>query len=419
MVENLAVIRAFARFHAAHTPGTHRISLLDPVCHIEVVNVLFDDVVATNPDKVIPIAHLILHLGQFAAVFLLQFSPRFYPGRRAVPINPHGHDVADRSIVQSLDGLKIIRLVPPLQAHADLQILLLRFLGGGKHPADTGRICGHGFFHEDVLALFDCFLEMDRAKPGRSRENHHVGQPDRLFVGVKPDEFLVVRDRDRLGVLLFQVLQALVELVWEGIRHGDQLHPGSTRDERLIRRPGPAPPAADQRDLQLVAPGRVRAALDAQPAEERAADDGGGSFEEIPTRSLGRGRVVIGWVHGLDRFRLVKANIWTPTPSPPFTGGKEIGMPEGTPPRGPLSNTSAGRYSFSTPLFQYFSISSGEGTWSGRTRRKPRNCASVWYQMLLGSCGSCAFHPFSEARRAALRSSSASWLQAPPRPTCG
>src|ERR1044072_8742846 len=76
-------------------------------------------------------------------------------------------------------------------------------------------------------------------------------------------------------------------------------------------------------------------------------------------------------------------------------------------------------YSCSTPLVQYLESSSGEGTLSGRTTRKPRNCASVWYQMLLGSCGSCCFHDLAEALRAALRRSSGVSSQEPPGTACG
>src|SRR5882724_1108896 len=76
--------------------------------------------------------------------------------------------------------------------------------------------------------------------------------------------------------------------------------------------------------------------------------------------------------------------------------------------------------SFSTPLFQYFCASSAVGTFNGRTMRKPRNCASVWYQMLFGSCGSWIFHVASEARRMAQRSlAGSSSSQEPPRATCG
>src|SRR5690606_21929587 len=77
-------------------------------------------------------------------------------------------------------------------------------------------------------------------------------------------------------------------------------------------------------------------------------------------------------------------------------------------------------YSRSTPLFQYLYISSAVGTFSGRTTRKPRNCASVWYQMLLGSCGSWIFQFLSEGRRAALRRRvGSSSSHEPPRAVCG
>ena len=58
--------------------------------------------------------------------------------------------------------------------------------------------------------------------------------------------------------------------------------------------------------------------------------------------------------------------------------------------------------SFDTPLFQAANISSAEGISSGRMMRKPSHLASVWYQMLLGSCGSWAFQAASEPRRKAL-----------------
>ena len=57
-----------------------------------------------------------------------------------------------------------------------------------------------------------------------------------------------------------------------------------------------------------------------------------------------------------------------------------------------------------------FSCSSGT-----HTTRKPTNCASEKYQMLLGNCGSCIFHARSEPRRAALRHSRAGRRNCPDR----
>ncbi|GIS58867.1 MAG: hypothetical protein CM1200mP2_10920 [Planctomycetaceae bacterium] len=39
------------------------------------------------------------------------------------------------------------------------------------------------------------------------------------------------------------------------------------------------------------------------------------------------------------------------------------------------------------------------GTFNGRMMRNPTNSASVWYQMLCGSCGSCIFHSSLEKIR--------------------
>ena len=38
-------------------------ALHDPVGHVQIVNVLLDDVIAAEPDKVVPVAHLVFHFG--------------------------------------------------------------------------------------------------------------------------------------------------------------------------------------------------------------------------------------------------------------------------------------------------------------------------------------------------------------------
>ena len=36
---------------------------LEPVDHVEIVDVLLDDVVAAEPGEVVPVAHLVVHFG--------------------------------------------------------------------------------------------------------------------------------------------------------------------------------------------------------------------------------------------------------------------------------------------------------------------------------------------------------------------
>ena len=72
MVEDFAVVQAFASFAAALAAGFDRVTAFDPVDDVEVVDVLLDDVVAANPDEVIPVAHLVFHFGELAAGLLLR-----------------------------------------------------------------------------------------------------------------------------------------------------------------------------------------------------------------------------------------------------------------------------------------------------------------------------------------------------------
>src|SRR5439155_19217498 len=137
-----------------------------------------------------------------------------------------------------------------------------------------------------------------RAKTGRRGQDDHVGQCNGLFVGVKADELLVIADGRFFAMLLLQFPEAAVQPVLEGIGHGDEFGvPGGA--EGLIGRAGAPAAAPDQGNIQTVAAGGVRAALEAQPAKERSADNRSGSFKEIPTRRRrGRSRAIL-FIHGL------------------------------------------------------------------------------------------------------------------------
>src|SRR5205085_4523434 len=59
----LAVLLARANLAAALALRLGRVGALDPVGDVQVVNVLLGDVVAAEPVEVVPVAHLVLHLG--------------------------------------------------------------------------------------------------------------------------------------------------------------------------------------------------------------------------------------------------------------------------------------------------------------------------------------------------------------------
>src|SRR4051794_24300252 len=81
----------------AHTPAFHGMGVHDPVRDVDVVDVLLADVVAAQPDVMIPVADLPLEIS--AAVVAAM------PDRTAVhPINASGSHVPDGAIMDALDG---------------------------------------------------------------------------------------------------------------------------------------------------------------------------------------------------------------------------------------------------------------------------------------------------------------------------
>src|SRR5438876_9176932 len=70
MIKNLPVVGPFPHFDTAHAVSADGMAFLHPVHHVEVMNVLFHDMVAADPDEVIPVPHLVFHLGQLSAVVL-------------------------------------------------------------------------------------------------------------------------------------------------------------------------------------------------------------------------------------------------------------------------------------------------------------------------------------------------------------
>ena len=89
------------------TLGADRVGVLDPVADVDVVDVLLDDVVAAEPVEVVPVAHLVLHLGHL----LLALA---HPDALGVPVDAHQGDVADGAVLDALDGVEVERVVVTL-----------------------------------------------------------------------------------------------------------------------------------------------------------------------------------------------------------------------------------------------------------------------------------------------------------------
>src|SRR5690606_36068926 len=97
MVEDFAVLLVGSNFPTARSAAFHRVRILPPVADVEIVDVLLADMVAAQPVIVVPVFDLIAHFG---AGLLARDAGIPHPA--AVPVDPHGDDVTDRTASQLL-----------------------------------------------------------------------------------------------------------------------------------------------------------------------------------------------------------------------------------------------------------------------------------------------------------------------------
>src|SRR5207247_10748090 len=102
----------------------------DPIGNIKVMDVLLANMIAAEPDIMIPIAHLLLHLcGALIATM---------PDRAAVdPVSSKRHHVSDCSIVNAFDSFDVTWPMPALRASRHFQIFFLCLFSGGINRSDA------------------------------------------------------------------------------------------------------------------------------------------------------------------------------------------------------------------------------------------------------------------------------------------
>ena len=245
VIENLPVqILVIAHLPSPHALRAHGMAALDPVHHVNVVDVLIHDEVARDPSEVIPVAQLVVQL-------VLARLARLAGACIAKPVARHRGDVPDRTLVDALHGLDVRGLMMPLQTDSDFQIFLLRLLRRFEHAAHARRIHRERLLDEDMLSLPHRLREMIRMKSLRRSDEHEVRKRDGLPVGVEADELIRSRDIHLFGMFFLQHAETLFELVLRNVRHRDQPQP-FVRREILARSAGAAPAAADHRDFDRV-----------------------------------------------------------------------------------------------------------------------------------------------------------------------
>ena len=197
MIVDLAVLRFCKHRSSSHPNGLDGILVFHrPRTNIEEVDVLLDVEVARQPGKVVPVPHLVQHVGPVGLA-------RLGPATAAVVVGEERLHRTDRPVVDAPYRLPKAVVVADAEAGHDRQPFFLGQLATRQHRLDARGIDGHRLLREHVLACVDSLPEVLRAEVRRRAEQDHVDAAIQEFtVGVESDETMVGPDIKFGGRLL-------------------------------------------------------------------------------------------------------------------------------------------------------------------------------------------------------------------------
>ncbi len=219
------------------------------------------NVVARKPGEMVLVAKLELDFGELPLAIMETVGT-------AEPGLLHGHDVADRAVVDSFDGLSIAGMIAALQPGHDAQLLLLGQGASGCDLANADRIEGMRLFHEGVLAGLDGRPEVDGMIFGRTGDEHHVHALDHVTVRVQAGKAVSIVNLDLLRFLLLEHLPPALHPIGEDVGQGHQPH-AAVDVHGVDGRAGATAAAANHADADHVAAGGMCAAGQRQSADRR------------------------------------------------------------------------------------------------------------------------------------------------------
>jgi len=182
----------------------------DPVAHIKIVHVLLADMVAAQPDVVVPIPNLALEISIATVAAVPDWSA-------VDPVSSQRDHIADFAVVDPFDGLDITRLVPTLSASGDLQVFIFRHFRGLVHEAASRAVHRYGLFHENVLARFNAGAEVAGSKTRGRRQDAIIDSRDRqcFLIRIEPAKALFIRNSE--------ILLAALRLFGEQVRDSNDV----------------------------------------------------------------------------------------------------------------------------------------------------------------------------------------------------
>src|SRR5690606_3849490 len=107
VIIDFAIILTRTVSPTTRTLNRNRIFSFHPIGNIDIMHMLFDDMVTTKPVEIKPISHLVFHLSLLRFTWANPYPP-------AVPINLSGNYIADSTILYALDSFSVVRLVATL-----------------------------------------------------------------------------------------------------------------------------------------------------------------------------------------------------------------------------------------------------------------------------------------------------------------
>jgi hypothetical protein len=188
------------------------------------------------------------------------------PQAAAHAVHGPAEDLAHRAVVDPLDRFHPAQVVTVVEAHDDVEPLLLGLLGGAPDRPAAHRVRGDRLLGEHVETAADGLGEVQGPEAGRRGQDHVVElEAHQLLVGLGPDEGGVLGDFDPLlerFVLQVPMPAKSVEALHDAVR-GDLGHPDDLgrgiRSEGVGAGAGTATAGAHDADLEHRLPGLTRA----------------------------------------------------------------------------------------------------------------------------------------------------------------
>ena len=187
VIENVA---AFSRYlSSTNCHATDRWLIVKrPGNFIDGVNGLFHQAIAAQPCEVIPIANLPFHVTHSGRSFRCRWHGLH---RRCIVSAVVTHNIADCACVDLIKRLHNMIGVAPAEARHQTDVLFLGHLHSFKNVTDANGICGHRFFHKQMLLRFYGSAQLHRSETRWCGQQYYVHTAiNQFLIAIESYKFL-------------------------------------------------------------------------------------------------------------------------------------------------------------------------------------------------------------------------------------